>query len=172
MFWLRKPCLQRMSTLGILSLIGKLSPQPKRPSHPMLAQQSPHWSCTLKLTLLGLHQLQSELVGKSGDALPAAISSYLIANRQTRRWQANLATTGHAHCRTPAPWPATTLTPEPPIFPLLTCSAEHAPHSHVQDTSSHLTTWSVQNSCNQPRGTRQGWECLDSIMDTINQLND
>jgi len=65
-------------------LIGELSPQPKHPSRPMLAQKSPHWSCTLELTPLGLHQLQSELVGRSGNVLPAAMSSYMIANRQIR----------------------------------------------------------------------------------------
>jgi len=85
MFWLRKHRHQRMSTLEIPSLIGELSPQPKHPSRPMLVHQSPHWSCTLELTPLGLHQLQSELVGRSGDVLPTAISSYMIANRQNRR---------------------------------------------------------------------------------------
>ena len=64
-------------------------PSTQTPFTPMLVQQSPHWSCTLELTPLGLHQLQSEHVGRSSDVLPSATSSYMIANRQIRWWRAN-----------------------------------------------------------------------------------
>ena len=133
MFWLRKPCLQRMSTLGVLLLIGKLSPQPKRSSRPI---QSPHWSCTLELTLMGLHQLQSELVEKSGDVLHdrqspnTSMTGKPGENRPCSSQNASSMTGDYTHLWTIH-------------LPLFTCSAEHAPHSHVQDTSSHLTTWSV-----------------------------
>ena len=135
-----------MSTMGIPSLIGELSPQPKHPSRPMLAQQSPHWSCTLELTPLGLHHLQSELVGWSGDVLPVAMSSYMITNRQIRWWRANPATTGHVHRRTPVPWTGDHAHLWTIHLFLPTCSTEHAPPRHVQDTSSHPMTWSVQKT--------------------------
>ena len=59
-------------------------------------------------------------------------------DRQTRRQPAIFIAARQFHES------ATTLTSEPSLFSLPTCSVEKAPPGHVQDTSSHPMTWSVQ----------------------------
>ena len=104
MLWLRKPCLQRMSTLGILSLIGKMFPSTHTPF-------TPYAGATI--TLLKLYAwtyssepsiASTEFTEKSGDVILAVVSDYLISYCQTRRWQINLTTTDHVNYRTPVPW--------------------------------------------------------------------
>jgi len=103
-----------------------------------------YWTYTLELTRLDLQQLQLRLLGKPGDVLLVAMWDHLIFHDLTRWWHENLATTDYVHCRTPLPQTATMLTPGPFIFLLSTCPAEHAPRSHLLNTSSHPMTWSVQ----------------------------
>ena len=145
-FQLRKPCHQRMSTLGIPSLMSKLFP-------PTRSTFTPHVGVTIVLLNLLAWTYSPEpptaltkFTEKPGDVLLAAMSDHLIFHYLTCRWHTNPATTDYVHYRAPLPWTATMLTYEPFIFLLSTCPAEHAPHSHLLDTSSHPMTWSVQKS--------------------------
>ena len=118
--------------------------QPTRTSCPMLAQQSSYWTCTLELTLLSLHQLQLSLLGDSAmcplwrcqTTWPSI--TYYVDHTEIRRQPTMFTIERQFHES------ATMLTSELFIFLLSTCSAEHAPHSHVLDTSSYPMTWSVQ----------------------------
>jgi len=132
-----------MSTLGILSLMGKLFPS----THTTF---TPYVGATIILLKLYTWTYSSEppaasteFTGRSGDVLLAVTSDHLISHYLTRRWHTNPATTYHVHYRTPVE-SATMLTPEPFVSHLSTCSAEHAPHGHVPGTSSQPMTWSVQ----------------------------
>ena len=132
-----------MSTLGIPSFMSKLFP----PTH---SSFTPHAGVTVVLLNLHAWTYSSEpptaltkFTGKLGDVLLAVMSDHLIFHYLTRRWHTNSATTDDVHCRTPLPRKATMLTSGPFIFLLSTCPAEHAPHSHLLDTSSHPMTWSV-----------------------------
>jgi len=135
-----------MSTLGILSLMGKLwcSLQPTRPSRPMLAQQSSYLTYTLELTLPSLQQLQLSLPGDSAMCslwrcqTTWSSITYHVDHTQIRRQPTMFTIECQFHES------ATMLASELFIFLLSTYSAEHAPHSHVLDTSSYPMTWSVQ----------------------------
>jgi len=102
-----------------------------------------YWTHMLELPRLNPQSATTEFTGKSGDVLLVAMPDHLIFHYLIRRWHTNPATTDYVHCRTPLPRAVTMLTSEPFVFILSTCFAEHAPHSHVLDTSSHPMTWSV-----------------------------
>jgi len=93
-----------MSTLGILLLMGKLSPL----THMTF---TPYVGATTTLPKLYAWTYSSEppatstkFTGRSGDVLLAATSDHLITRYLTRRWHTNLATTDYVHYRTPVPW--------------------------------------------------------------------
>ena len=93
-----------MSTLGILSLMGKLFPS----THTTF---TPYVRATIILLKLYAWTYSSEppaasteFTGRSGDVLLAATSDHLISYYLTRRWHTNPATTDHIHYRTPIPW--------------------------------------------------------------------
>ena len=99
-----KPCHQRMSTLEILPLMGKLFPS----THSTF---TPHVVVTIVLLNLRAWTYSSKppaastkLTGRCGDVLLVAMSDHLISHYLSRRWHTNLATTDHVHYRTPVPW--------------------------------------------------------------------
>ena len=95
----------------------------------------PRWEKQEKVLRVILQKTQSRRQGRECyEAIPPRSSC-----RQDQ--QPTMFTTGRQFHE-----PATMLTSERFISLLSTCSAEHAPHSHVQDTSSHPMTWSVQYS--------------------------
>jgi len=133
-----------MSTLGVLSSISKVF----SPAHSTFM---PHAGATLILLNLLAWNYSSEspaaftkFTGTCGDVLIAAMSDHPTFHHLTSRCHTIPATTDHVHCSTPLSRATTILASEPLNFLLSTCFAEHAPHSHVLDTSSHPMTWSVQ----------------------------
>jgi len=113
--------------------------QPTRPACPMLAQQSSRWTYSSEPPAA-----LTKFTGRSGDVLLVAMSDHPIFHYLIRRWHAQTrrqptmyTVERHFHES------ATMLASEPFIFLLSTCSAEHASHSHVLNTSSHPMTWLV-----------------------------
>jgi len=134
-----------MSTMGVPSLVSKAFP-------PAYSTFMPHDGATIiLLNLLAWNYSSvpptaySRFTGRSGDVPLVAMSDHPIFHCLIRRCHTKPATTDYVHRSTPLPRAATILASEPFVFLLSTCSAEHAPHSHVLDTSSHPMTWSVHN---------------------------
>ena len=103
MFLPGEPCHQRMSTLGILSLMGKLFPS----TYPT---SMPHAGATIILSDLHVWTYSFEFpagstksAGKSGDVLLATMSDHPVVHRLTRRCHTISATTDHVRCSTSLP---------------------------------------------------------------------